>query len=122
MGMIPDSLSDTALSQYSQIASMPQPNSLERALLHEWISSPAMGGGCGFLGRDLGGHEQPSVYDAVHQMDLAILSDAHGEDDLFTKFLTGPLLTLYHSILRHRRVSCRALFGGIHIAKKLSHI
>lgn len=77
-----------------------------------------MGGGCGFLGRDLGGHEQPSVYDATHQMDLAILSDTHGEDDLFTKFVTGPLLTLYHSLLRRRRVSCCVLPSAkFHVTK-----
>ncbi|KUJ17056.1 uncharacterized protein LY89DRAFT_718744 [Mollisia scopiformis] len=92
-----------ALSQYSQIASIPEPSPSERTILHDWIGSPAMGGGCGFLGRDLGGYEQLSVYEDLHQSDLAILSDAHGEDDLFTRFVTGPLLTLYHWILKRRR-------------------
>jgi len=40
--------------------------------------------------------QQPSVYAAENQDDLAILSDSHGEDDQFTKFITGPVLTLYH--------------------------
>ncbi|KAF8857202.1 hypothetical protein BDZ45DRAFT_674863 [Acephala macrosclerotiorum] len=86
----------TAISQYSQISSIPEPNPSERTLLHDWIRSTVMGGGCGFLGRDLGGFDQPSVYEEMHQGDLAILSDSHGEDDLFTKFVTGPLLTIYH--------------------------
>ena len=45
------------------------------------------------------------MYDAVHQNDLAILSDSHGEDDLFTKFVTGPLLRCYHSVRGHSRAS-----------------
>ncbi|CZR66678.1 uncharacterized protein PAC_16579 [Phialocephala subalpina] len=94
-----------AISQYSQIASITQPKPSERTLLNDWIKSSAMGGGCGFLGRDLGGFEQPSVYENLHQSDLAILCDSHGEDDLFTKFVTGPLLTLYHWVWRRRRRS-----------------
>ncbi|KAE8443529.1 hypothetical protein EG329_001769 [Mollisiaceae sp. DMI_Dod_QoI] len=87
---------DSAISQYSQIASLPEPKPSERAILHDWIKSSSMGGNCRFLGRDLSDLEQPSVYAAVNQDDLAILSDSHGEDDLFTKFITGPVLTLYH--------------------------
>lgn len=45
------------------------------------------------------------MYDAIHQNDLAILSDSHGEDDLFTKFVTGPLLRYYHWFRRHSRAS-----------------
>lgn len=80
-----------------------------------------MGGGCGFIGRDLGGFEQPSVYGEAHQMDLAILSDIHGEDDLFTKFVTGPLLTLYHLVQRHRKVSsCVASYVVLYRQVKLT--
>lgn len=64
-----------------------------------------MGGGCGFLSRDLVGIDQPSVYDEIYQKDLAILTDSHGEDDLFTKFVTGPLLDLYHWFWQHLKVS-----------------
>jgi hypothetical protein len=73
-------------------------------MLHEWIRSPSLGGACGFLGRDLGGFEQPSVYEEVHQKDLAILSDSHGEDDPFTNFINGPLLRLYHWCRQHTKV------------------
>jgi hypothetical protein len=34
----------------------------------KWIKRPFLGGGCGFLGRDLRGFDdQHSVYDAIHQ-------------------------------------------------------
>jgi hypothetical protein len=96
---------DSAISQYSQIASLPEPKPSERSILHDWIKSSSMGGNCRFLGRDLSGFQQPSVYAAVNQNDLAILSDSHGEDDLFTKFITGPVLTLYHWLRSRSRVS-----------------
>jgi hypothetical protein len=96
---------DAAISQYAQIASVRQPKEKERSILQEWIGSASMGGGCGFLGRDLGGFEQLSVYEAAYQKDLAILSDSYGEDDLFTKFITGPLLTFYHLLCGRSRVS-----------------
>lgn len=72
--------------------------------MNEWIESASLGGGCGFIGRDLGGIEQPSVYEAVYHSDLAILSDSHGEGDLFTKFINGPLLAFYHYLRGHTRV------------------
>src|ERR1700712_148059 len=97
------------MSQYSQISSMRQPKPSERKILHEWINSSSLGGGLGFLGRDLAGFEKPSIYEDANQDDLAILSDNHGEDDLFTEFVTGPLLTLYHKLLEHIRVSIKAL-------------
>jgi len=96
---------DAAVSQYSQIACLREPKESERSMLHEWITSSALGGACGFLGRDLGGFQQPSVYEAVHQKDLAILSDNHGEGDLFTKFVHGPLLKFYHWFRQHTKVS-----------------
>jgi len=97
------------MSQYSQIASIPEPKPSERSMLHDWIKSPSLGGGCGFLSRDLAGIDQPSVYEAIHQRDLAILSDNHGEDDLFTKFVTGPLLSLFHWFWQHVKVNIFAL-------------
>jgi hypothetical protein len=88
---------DEAILQYSQIASLPKPTKLERKILEDWINRPSLGGGCGFLGRDLRYFDnQPTVYDAIHLEDLAILSDNHGEDDLFTKFVICPLLTFCH--------------------------
>lgn len=96
--------SDAAVSQYAQIASLREPKQSERSTLHEWITS-TRGGACGFLGRDLGGFQQPSVYEAVNQKDLGILADSHGEDDLFTKFINGPLLKCYHWFRQHSKVS-----------------
>ncbi|TVY82529.1 hypothetical protein LSUE1_G004567 [Lachnellula suecica] len=95
----------SAITQYSQIAAVPQPKPSERTVLHEWITSASLGGDCGFLGRDLGGfdHLPPSIYHGFHQEDLAILSDSHGENDLFTKFITGPVLTSYHWFRQHTK-------------------
>jgi hypothetical protein len=102
------------MSQYSQIASISEPKPSERSMLHDWIHLPSLGGGCGFLGRDLGGITQPSVYDAVHQKDLAILYDSYGEDDLFTKFVTGPLLSLFHWFWQHTKVYIYILDHNLH--------
>jgi len=74
-------------------------------MLHEWIRSPSLGGGCDFLGRDLGGYTQPSVFAKMHQNDLAILnSSIHGEDDFFTRFLLGPILSIFHRFWRYKKV------------------
>jgi hypothetical protein len=99
-------LLDEAILQYSQIASLPKPTKLERKILEDWINRPFLGGGCGFLGRDLTEfNNQPTVYDAIHLEDLAILPDNHGEDDLFTRFVTVPLLTLYYRTWGRTEVS-----------------
>jgi hypothetical protein len=48
------------------------------------------------MGPDLSGFdEQHSVYDVIDQKFLANLSDSHGEVDLFTRFVTGPLVQFY---------------------------
>lgn len=72
-------------------------------MLHNWIRTPSLGGGLGFIGHDLGGFSQPSIYDTATK-DLAILSDSHGEDDLFSRFIAGPLLTFYHLLSQRTRV------------------
>ena len=106
---------DCAVLQYTQIASLPEAKASERSLLHEWIESSAFR----FVGRDLGGYEQPSVYAEFHQKDLAILADRHGEDDLFTKFIRGPLLTGFHWIWRYKKVCLPSL--DLHYVRK-SHL
>ena len=95
---------DDAMLKYSQVASLPQPKESERSMLHDWIGSSAMGGACDFLGRDLSGFQQPSIYEAIHQKDLAILLDNHGEGDLFATFIAGPLLRGFHRFWGHTRV------------------
>lgn len=105
----PNNNLDEAISNYSKIASLPEPKESERSRLHEWIYDPDSGGCCRFLGLDLGGFEQPSAYDAVYQNDLAIFSNSHGEDDLFTKFIQGPALRWFHLLWRYKAVSCFVL-------------
>jgi hypothetical protein len=99
--------------RYAKVISLPQPKSKERSLLHEWITSPALGGGCGFLGRDLGGFDQPSIYDSKFQNDLVILTNNHGENDIFTHFVTGPGLRWSHKLFKHFKV-CSMFFLYIH--------
>lgn len=97
-------MTDAAILQYTQVASLARPRDEERDILHTWIASSALGGGCGFLGRDLGGFTQPSVYAEVYKRDLIMLNANHGENDAFTKFLLGPLLTVFHWFWRHIKV------------------
>lgn len=99
------SCTDDALLQYSKIASLRQPKAQEYDILLEWIKTQARENQGGFLGRDLlGTEEHPPVYDLSFRKDLAILSDSHGEDDLFTKFITGPLLRAFHLIRQYASV------------------
>jgi hypothetical protein len=74
-------------------------------MLHTWIASPSQGGGCGFLGRDLGGFTQPSVYEETNGDDLVMLTAEPGEDDSLTRFLSGPVLNVFHWMWRPLKVS-----------------
>ena len=73
-------------------------------MLHTWIDSATSGGGCGFLGRDLGGFTHTSVYDKVYERDLVMLNADHGEDDVLTKLMLGPVLTAFHWLWRYAKV------------------
>jgi hypothetical protein len=73
-------------------------------LLREWISRPDLGGGCGFIGRDLG-PEYPTVYDTEFHEDLMVIVDRGGEDDGLTKLLTGPVFYTFDWIVRRFKVS-----------------
>jgi hypothetical protein len=100
-------LLDSSMLQYSQVSNLSKPKDSERDMLDKWIRSPSLGGGCDFLGRDLGGYTQPSVYAEIYQNDLTILnSDIHGEDDFFTRLLLGPVLSIFHRFWRHKKVMC----------------
>jgi hypothetical protein len=72
--------------------------------LREWIESPHLGGGCGFIGRDLGGFVQESVYDPQHAGDFLIPVQNYGEDDFLSHFLSGPFLKLFHRFWYHHKV------------------
>lgn len=91
--------------QYSKISSLRQPKTEERNILQDWIDTTTRENRAGFLGQDLRGSElQPSVYQAARRKDLAILSDSHGEDDFFTKLITGPLLRAFHRVREYASV------------------
>lgn len=90
--------------QYTQVSTLKRPKTSEITKLQTWIESPHLGGGCGFLGKDLGGFVQPTVYNTLYKNDLVILVDNHGEDDALTRFLSGPFLNVFHYFWRHFKV------------------
>jgi hypothetical protein len=95
---------DTSLHQYNEISLMKRPMDSQVKSLCEWIESPHLGGGCGFLGRDLGGFAQEAAYDPKYAGDLVMLSEQLGEDDLLTRFISGPLLRLFHTFWQRYKV------------------
>jgi hypothetical protein len=96
--------SDETLLQYKQIFAQSHPKEKEVSLLREWIARPDLGGGCGFIGRDLG-PLHPTVYDEEFQDDLMVLIDRRGEDDALTRLLTGPILHAFDWVVRRFKVS-----------------
>ncbi|KAH8760689.1 hypothetical protein BGZ57DRAFT_608889 [Hyaloscypha finlandica] len=93
----------TSLQQYNQVSSLNRPKDSEVRTLREWIESPHLGGGCGFIGRDLGGFVQPSAYDARYEGDFVRPIESPGEDDFLSQFLSGPFLKLFHKFwYRHK--------------------
>ncbi|PMD67067.1 uncharacterized protein K444DRAFT_689534 [Hyaloscypha bicolor E] len=94
----------TSLHQYNEISLMKRPKDSQVKSLREWIESPHLGGGCGFLGRDLGGFAQEAAYDPKHVGDLVMLSEELGEDDMLTSFISGPLLRLFHTFWQRYKV------------------
>jgi hypothetical protein len=100
--------------QYNQVAMLSAPKDSDRKMLHTWIDSPSQGGGCGFLGRDLGGFLQPSVYEETHKKDLVTLSARDGEDDAFTRFLSGPVLNVFHKVWRYKKVTTGPCYSENH--------
>jgi hypothetical protein len=86
-----------------------QPRDSDVKKLCEWIESPHLGGGCGFIGRDLGGFVQGSVYDAKHVGDFVIPVQNYGEDDFLSHFLSGPFLKLFHRLWHRHKVRTDSL-------------
>ena len=102
------SFTDTSILRYEHVASLTPPKKHERSILQTWINSPTSGGGCGFLGRDLGSvPEYGSVYDEAYEVVHIMLNPNHGEDDVFSKLMLGPLLTLFHLLWRYVKASMK---------------
>lgn len=97
-------ISDDGVFQYAEIAAMTRPKKSELDLLRTWIESPHLGGGCGFLGRDLAGAVRASVYDENYLGDLMLLVNKRGEDDILTRFLAGPVLKGFHCFWKYWKV------------------
>lgn len=94
---------DSALSLYSNVARIPKAEGDDIHKLNEFIKRPDLGGGCCFTGDDLG--PQSSLYSEEHNVDLIIPVKLKGEDDSFTNFLAGPVLSMYFKIFHHLKVS-----------------
>jgi hypothetical protein len=87
---------------------MPQARNRDLTMLREWISRPDLGGGIAFSGNDLnlaGG----SVYDEKYSSDLMTLTNRIGENDLFTRFLAGPVFHKLERIWRYFKVGVENL-------------
>jgi hypothetical protein len=63
-----------------------------------------LGGGCGFIGRDLG-PLYPKVYDDEFKEDLIMIRDRGSEGDAFTQLLTGPIFYTFDKFWRRTKVS-----------------
>jgi hypothetical protein len=109
----PFNLIDTSLQQYNQVASLNRPKHSEVRTLHEWIESPHLGGGCGFIGRDLGGFVQASAYDARYEGDFVMPVESPGEDDFLSRFLSGPFLKLFHNFWYRHKVCIKGFRGSL---------
>ncbi|KAK7961674.1 uncharacterized protein PG986_002499 [Apiospora aurea] len=91
-----------AVQQYQSIDSIQKPSHRQRKQLQKYINSESLGGLCGFLGKDLGEHDQIApVYDAKHLGDLLFLREDPFEDDFLSHLLTGPILRLFHQIWKY---------------------
>src|SRR5277367_2627115 len=89
-GQLLKSLSDETLLRCKSIDGLSRPKQKDISLLRKWIVRLDLGGGCGFIGRDLG-PLYPKVYDNQFKRDLILIGDREGEDNAFTRLLTGPV-------------------------------
>lgn len=83
---------------------MPQPRKRDVTMLKEWISREDLGGGIVFSGDDLSPLVK-TVYDDAYLNDLMIINNRAGENDSFTKFLSGPVFYLFERLWRYTKVS-----------------
>ncbi|KAE8454014.1 hypothetical protein EG329_007790 [Mollisiaceae sp. DMI_Dod_QoI] len=78
-------------SRYATIINMPQARRRDVEMLKDWIVRPDLSGGIVFSGEDLSPYSRRPAYDAVFSGDLMIMKSRGGENDLFTRFLAGPV-------------------------------
>jgi hypothetical protein len=95
---------DSSLWQYGEIFKIPQARKRDVALLREWISRPDLGGGIAFSGDDLNGNGR-TAYDEIYSHDLIALHHRVGENDPFTRFLSGPVFHMFERYCRYFKVS-----------------
>ncbi|OTA94639.1 hypothetical protein M434DRAFT_383139 [Hypoxylon sp. CO27-5] len=87
----------SAIQQYQSIRALPRPSNRRREIVSSYNISAALGGDCGFLGRDLSDvPPYPSIFSSQDSSDLLFLGDEPGDEDFLTRFLVGPALTMFH--------------------------
>jgi len=95
---------DGCVSQYSAIADTPQANRRDVNMLREWILRPDLGGGILFSGDDLSPLRR-QVYHDMYSTDLMTLGHRTGENDPFTRLLSGSVFRGFERFWRIFKVS-----------------
>ena len=96
--------SDEAIFSYSGISRKLRAKKHDVEIVKEWIIIPDLGGGTIFTGSDLY-HEENSVFDSVQETDIMTLHRRAGENDAFTRFLSGPVFRRVEWLLKKFKVS-----------------
>ncbi|OTA67176.1 hypothetical protein K449DRAFT_430367 [Hypoxylon sp. EC38] len=87
----------SAIQQYQSMEILPRPSDRRRGIISSYNISAALGGDCGFLGRDLSDvPPYPSIFSSRDSRDLLFLGDEPGDEDFLARFLVGPALTMFH--------------------------
>ncbi|CAG8949478.1 hypothetical protein HYFRA_00007708 [Hymenoscyphus fraxineus] len=89
----------SCVSQYGDIEREPQPRKRDVEMMLDWVRRPDLGGGLLFTGPDLCPLEKSVYRDGVSD-DLMILRPRLGENDAFTRLLSGPLFHGIEKVIR----------------------
>jgi hypothetical protein len=109
---VAESLSDETLLRYRAIDGLSRPKHKDISLLRKWIVRLDLGGGCGFIGRDLG-PLYPKVYDNEFKGDHIMIGGREGENDALTWLLTGPVFYAFDWLVRQFKVNCLLLVPSV---------
>ncbi|MCJ1369387.1 hypothetical protein MMC20_000598 [Loxospora ochrophaea] len=86
---------NSALLQATRLHALSPPSKGDLSLLRTWMMHPK--GGANFLDGD-----EDGIWDEANQDDLVCLATSRGEQDPFTRWVTGPFLNFVHNHLLYR--------------------
>lgn len=93
----PNSISiDEALSQARELFKFRNPDRQDVQFLREWLLRPGMGA-------DFLVDRERTIWERENEADLISLAAQEPKHDLFTSWLRGALLDLYHRVYGHRK-------------------